>query len=203
MFSVPETCPLKTALNVARVMHTFHIWCVSCGWFNDGFTLIHCFCFTIRAILWLPLMPVKQPWPLWVNISHGSVTNTQSNHNNTKHNESVCTFNGIYCIDGLVQYCSNSIAVAMELLQSCAKPWVLWNVYTVRFLNNHPTICLSIYCPSPRWNFNRRWAFLLGILNALLLKTMSFFAESTWPFWTVLISCYLEVVRDSRTSCKT
>ena len=34
----------------------------------------------------------------------------------------------IYCIDGLVQDCSNSIANAMELLQSCIKQLIC--VYT-------------------------------------------------------------------------
>ena len=34
------------------------------------------------------------------------------------------------CIDGLVQYCSNSSALAMELLQSCPKPWI-WRPYNV------------------------------------------------------------------------
>ena len=29
-----------------------------------------------------------------------------------------------YDIDGFVQNCSNSIALAMELLQSCTKPWI-------------------------------------------------------------------------------
>ena len=31
-----------------------------------------------------------------------------------------------YHINGLVQNCSNSIANAMELLQSCTKPWMLY-----------------------------------------------------------------------------
>ena len=32
---------------------------------------------------------------------------------------------GFYCIDGFVQDCSNSIANARELLQSCTKPSIL------------------------------------------------------------------------------
>ena len=28
-------------------------------------------------------------------------------------------------VDGLVQDCSNSIAYALELLQSCTKPWMM------------------------------------------------------------------------------
>ena len=37
-------------------------------------------------------------------------------------------------INGLVQDCSNSIALAMELLQPCAKPSI--SVYSVQWLNS-------------------------------------------------------------------
>ena len=41
-------------------------------------------------------------------------------YNTTRHQYiSICVY-----IDGLVQDCSNSIALAMELLQSCAKPFI-------------------------------------------------------------------------------
>ena len=41
-------------------------------------------------------------------------------------------------IDGLVQYCSNSSALAMELLQSCTKPLTLSELYDDLFLIYYP-----------------------------------------------------------------
>ena len=44
--------------------------------------------------------------------------------------ESISTIHRVWlCIDGLVQDCSNSIANALELLQSCTKPSVLFMYY--------------------------------------------------------------------------
>ena len=43
---------------------------------------------------------------------------------------------GVY-IDGLVQDCSNSSALAMELLQSCTKPSI-WNLFVL-----HETVVQS------------------------------------------------------------
>ena len=42
-------------------------------------------------------------------------------------------------VDGLVQNCSNSIALAMELLQFCAKPLIL-------FLVQETLTSLLMYC---------------------------------------------------------
>ena len=36
--------------------------------------------------------------------------------------------------DGLVQDCSNSIALAMELMQSCTKPWIQYQIILVLFV---------------------------------------------------------------------
>ena len=41
-------------------------------------------------------------------------------------NQKVQTFTKLHHFDGLVQDCSNSIANALELLQSCAKPSILY-----------------------------------------------------------------------------
>ena len=49
---------------------------------------------------------------------HISVQITSTMHNLTKREH-------IDHVDGLVQYCSNSSALAMELLQSCTKPSIL------------------------------------------------------------------------------
>ena len=54
----------------------------------------------------------------------------------------------VNCIDGLVQDCSNSIANAMELLQSCAKPSVFWQVNAKEMLLKY----LNTICPiKSRW----------------------------------------------------
>ena len=63
-----------------------------------------------------------------------------------------------HCIDHLVQNCSNAIASALELLQSCAKPSMMWvekenpdSECTVRVLNvNRRTALLTLAPPSPQ-----------------------------------------------------
>ena len=69
---------------------------------------------------------VKQPWRIWINKSH-ETTNDIYDHYKTNHNKTVCMIFRMYCIsiiqiDGFVHDCSNSIANALELLQSCTKP---------------------------------------------------------------------------------
>ena len=59
----------------------------------------------------------------------------------------------IFCeddIDGLVQDCSNSSALALELLQSCAKPWSShvvsyfgWIIKEIDYLKKLISICLG------------------------------------------------------------
>ena len=69
----------------------------------------------------------KQPWRIWVNVSHEPMWT--DNNRKTKYMKTMNISYGMYCmwrfvahVDGLAQDCSNSIALAMELLQSCTKP---------------------------------------------------------------------------------
>ena len=68
-------------------------------------------------------MPVKLVWMIWVTELRSSIVavyiNKKTPQSSTKH---VYILWYILHIDGLAQYCSNSSALAMELLQSCAKP---------------------------------------------------------------------------------
>ena len=41
--------------------------------------------------------------------------------------QSYSTKNVLFYVDGLAEYCSNSSALAMELLQYSAKPWI-WKI---------------------------------------------------------------------------
>ena len=49
-------------------------------------------------------------------------------------------------IDGLLQDCSNSIANALELLQSCTKPSILWTYLATHYENQYQqySICGSL-----------------------------------------------------------
>ena len=59
---------------------------------------------------------------------------------NTQFSPKLANFmpNGVADIDGLVQHCSISIAITLEILQSCTKP-LIWNImlYWTEFLRTH------------------------------------------------------------------
>ena len=64
-------------------------------------------------------------------------------------------------IHGLVQDCSNSSALAMELLQSCTKP-LIW-VFTIFLFPSRRSSCSPYYSPLPQslasthWQYGRIW----------------------------------------------
>ena len=88
-------------------------------------------------------------------------------------------------IDGLVQDCSNSIANALELLQSCTKPSIWWNLaldpsrYGGILLLTHPDMVESCSWPIPIW-----WNLALdpSRYGGILLLTHPDMMEScSWP----------------------
>ena len=58
----------------------------------------------------------------------------------------------IFHLNGLVQDCSNSIANALELLQSCTKPWI-WSICLEARWNHFCNMANNkMHCHPLQWN---------------------------------------------------
>ena len=108
-------------------------------------------------------------------------------------------------IDGLAQDCSNSSAIAMELLQSCTKP-AIW--FTVLFIWAHHAWCIInlliiIYTlrPEQKWLLFCKQHFQRHFLEKLRMFCI-FIQISIWYFfwgfhWPK--SCFVQVLAWHRT----
>ena len=117
-------------------------------------------------------------WQLNLIITQSSITSYCTQHNNEKgrnkaelnsqktpHRSHRSMHFGIY-IDGLVHDCSNSIALAMELLQSCTEP----SIYGIKLISDAIS---SI-------NFREKWTWLEDlIVFSYLLLVFKFEEEVT------------------------
>ena len=73
-----------------------------------------------------------------------------------------------FYINGLVQDCGNSIANALELPQSSAKP--------------------SVYC----WEYHINWSHVVGLINRVKRSASSWTSPTCWTraSWSVWIHCW-------------
>ena len=97
-------------------------------------------------VLWIQSCTVEHPCKIW---SHSSVSNTLS--------VKVCAISMVMKIDGSAQDCSNSIANALEWLQSCARP----SIYIRQFILFAYITGLMMtlwwrFLPTSQWRHNER-----------------------------------------------
>ena len=109
---------LQTRYFTPRGLATFHLTCLSFAWWT--FLMIHSYVFALHIIL--PNRYCTGNWNSFswkLRICPKNVVNIRAADPIPRNILAVAYW--VY-IDGLVQDCSNSSALVMELLQSCTKP---------------------------------------------------------------------------------
>ena len=99
-----------------------NVWSTTCsGWHQSNIKALHYLAFSEGNHQWLVDSPHKGP-VMWIVLScHDVMMDPHHSHFPNKN---------LHHIDGLVQDCSNSSALAMELLQSCTK----LSIYSAMYL---------------------------------------------------------------------
>ena len=122
----PERYSTRNLHTKCMPIYTRNALVFYCGLVPIYFTFLRCYYFTgIVAFYTFAVVPVKQPWWIWVYWACESMGNLWYNSSKTKLNSHVH-------IDGLGQERRNSTTLAMELRLFCTNPlYISCNFHTI------------------------------------------------------------------------